>query len=51
MGRIILKRIFRTWAGGIGWTNLARNRDGWLAFVNTVMSLAVTQNAEAVLTS
>ena len=51
MGRIILKRIFRTWAGGIGWTNLARNRDGWLAFVNTVMNLAVTQNAEAVLTS
>jgi len=25
-GRIIIKWIFRTWAGGIGWINLARNR-------------------------
>jgi hypothetical protein len=41
-GRIILKRIFRTWARGIGWINLPRNRDGCLAFVNTVMNLAVT---------
>jgi hypothetical protein len=49
--RIILKQIFRTWARGIGWINLPRNRDGWLAFVNTVMNLPVTQNAENVLTS
>ena len=49
-GRIILRRIFRTWAGGMGWINLARNRDGWLAFVYTVMNLAATQNAENVLT-
>ena len=29
-GRIILKRIFRTWARGTGWMNLPRNRDGCL---------------------
>jgi hypothetical protein len=50
-GRIILKWIFRTSGWGIGWINLARNRDGWLAFENTVMNLAVTQNVENVLTS
>jgi len=50
-GRIILKRIFRMWAGGMGWINLVRNRDGWLAFVYTVMNLAATQNAEMSSTS
>ena len=25
--------------GGMGWINLAENRDRWLALVNTVMSV------------
>jgi hypothetical protein len=50
-GRIILKWIFRMSGWGIGWINLARNRDGWLAFENTVMNLAVTQNVKNVLPS
>ena len=37
----ILERVFRVWDGGMDWTDLAQNRDGWRAVVNTVMSLRV----------
>jgi len=28
-GNIILKCIFTNWDGGMGWIDLAQNRDGW----------------------
>jgi hypothetical protein len=34
-GRIILKRIFKKWSGGMDWIGLAQDRDMWQAFVNT----------------
>jgi len=36
-GRIILRRIFRKWDGGIGWIDLAQDRERWRALVNAVM--------------
>ena len=38
-GRIILKWIFKTLAGGVGWIDLAQNRDRSQAVVNAVMNL------------
>jgi hypothetical protein len=40
-GRIILRRIFRKWDGGMDWIGLAKNRDRWRALVNAVMNLRV----------
>jgi hypothetical protein len=40
-GRIILKRIFRKWDGGMDWIYLALVRDRWRALVNAVMNLWV----------
>jgi hypothetical protein len=40
-GRIILKRILKTWAGGMDWINLAQYRDRWRAVVNMAMNLRV----------
>jgi hypothetical protein len=40
-GRIILKRIFKKWDGGIDWIELAQGRDRWRALVNVVMILRV----------
>jgi hypothetical protein len=39
-GRIILKRIFKECDGGMGWIELAEDRDTW-ALVNAVMNLWV----------
>jgi len=36
-GRIILKWIYKTWDGGMDWTDLAQERSSWRAVVNTVM--------------
>jgi hypothetical protein len=35
-GRIILRRIFRNWNGGLDWIDLAQDRDRWRALVNSV---------------
>jgi len=40
-GRIILRRIFRKWDGGMDWSDLAHERDRWRTLVNTVMKLQV----------
>jgi len=41
MGGIILKWIFRNWAGGMDWIDLAQNRDGSPALLNAVVNLRV----------
>jgi hypothetical protein len=44
-GKIILKCIFERLDGGHRLNDLAQDRDGWRALLNTVMSLRVSQNA------
>jgi hypothetical protein len=40
--RIILKRIFKKWDGGVmDWIDMAQDRDRWRAFVSAVMNLRV----------
>jgi hypothetical protein len=38
-GRIILKWIFEMWDGGMGWDDLAQDKDRWWTVVNSVMNL------------
>jgi len=39
--KIILKRIFKKWNGGMGWIDLENNRDRRRAVVNAVIKLQV----------
>ena len=41
-GRIILRWMFRKWAGNMDWINLAENRERWRALVNGVMKFLVS---------
>ena len=41
-GRVILKWILEKWDGGMGWIDLAEDRDRWRALVNVVMNLWVS---------
>jgi len=51
-GRIILRWIFRKWAGrAMNCIDLAQDRDRWWALVNLVMNLQVPCNAGNFLTS
>jgi hypothetical protein len=38
-GRIILRRIFIKWDGGMDWIDLAQNRDRWRDVINEVKNL------------
>jgi hypothetical protein len=40
-GKIILKRIFKKWDGGIDWTDVAQGSVRWRDFVNAIMNLQV----------
>jgi hypothetical protein len=40
-GRIILKRVFKKWDGGMYWIDMAHDRDRWRALVNAVMTLRI----------
>jgi hypothetical protein len=40
-GRILLKWILKTWDGGMGWIELAEDRDRWRAVVDAIMNLRV----------
>jgi hypothetical protein len=40
-GRIILKWIFEKWDGAIEWIDMAKDRDMWLAVVNTAMNFRI----------
>jgi hypothetical protein len=39
--RILKRRIFRKWGGGMDWIDLAQERDRWRALANAVMNLRV----------
>jgi hypothetical protein len=49
--RIILKRIFKNWEGGVHWIGLVHERDTWWVIVNAVMNIRVPLNAENFLSS
>jgi hypothetical protein len=40
-GMIILKLIFKKWAGGMDWIDLAQDRDRWWAILTAVMNLRI----------
>jgi hypothetical protein len=50
-GRIILKEILKTWAGGLDWIDLVQDKDMCLDVANAVMNLTVPNNAGKFLNS
>ena len=45
-GRIAVKWIFMKWDGGMGWIDVAQNRDKWRALVNAVIKIRVRKIRE-----
>jgi hypothetical protein len=43
-GRIILKWIPKKRGGGMGWIDLAQDRDNWWTLVDAVMNFRAAQN-------
>ena len=50
-GRIILRWIFRKWDRGMGWIDLAQDKDRWRTLVNAVMNILLPYNVGIFLTS
>jgi hypothetical protein len=50
-GRIIFLVFQEVGFGGMGWIDLAQDRESWQALVNVIMNLQVPYNAENFLTS
>jgi hypothetical protein len=49
-GRVILNSIFKKWNEGMGWIDLAYDRDRWRTLVSALVNPGVIKNARKFLT-